>query len=408
MTSDVMQTDGKYTPDTMENQTEVAWVMKAAGKIPALLGIDFLHAVGKNTEGEWYLGYTKATVALAENVFRKGGIPAYSFHWRDPSHVTEAFYTKSSGNTPYATFDLKKIYTDTSACTAYNTGSDEYKAIIRDLDIIAGYLKTLADKGIPVLWRPLHEASGKWFWWGEQGPKACKGLYRLMFDRFTNFHHLNNLIWVWTTDEAADALDWYPGDDYVDIVGRDFYYYPREANHGSLVASFEKVKELFKGKKLVALSENGSIPYPENLVSDGAGWSYFMPWNLDYTMDGWAHDNTAADWKQISNHDYVITLDKMPGWGNYNVSTKIGEKQVIRRVAVRYSSGILNVSLFDENATSIEICNLQGSRISTLSKGFLKRGSYHFVLNNIANGLYFVYVKYANSSRIAVEPIVIK
>jgi hypothetical protein len=133
-----------------------------------------------------------------------------------------------------------------------------------------------------------------------------------------------------------------------------------------------------------------------------------MPWNLDYTMDGWAHDNTAADWKQISNHDYVITLDKMPGWGNYNVSTKIGEKQVIRRVAVRYSSGILNVSLFDENATSIEICNLQGSRISTLSKGFLKRGSYHFVLNNIANGLYFVYVKYANSSRIAVEPIVIK
>jgi mannan endo-1,4-beta-mannosidase len=408
MTSDVMQNDGKYTPDTMENQTEVAWIVKAAGKIPALLGIDFLHAVGKNSEGEWYQGYTKATVSLAENVFKKGGIPAYCFHWKDPSHAVEAFYTKSSGNTPYTSFNLKKIYTDTLTCTAYNTNSDEYKAIIRDLDIIAGHLKTLADKEVPVLWRPLHEASGKWFWWGEQGPNACKGLYRLMFDRFTNFHHLNNLIWVWTTDEAGDALDWYPGDDYVDIVGRDFYYYPREANHGSLVASFEKVKEMYKGKKLVTLSENGSIPYPENLVGDGAGWSYFMPWNLDYTMDGWAHDNTAADWKQILNHNYVITLDKMPGWSNYTVTAKKPEKQVIRRVTVRYSSGILDVSLLDENATSIEIYNLQGSHISTLSNGLLKEGIYHFPLITIAKGMYFVNVKYEFSSKISVEPIIVK
>lgn len=58
--------------------------------------------------------------------------------------------------------------------------------------------------------------------------------------------------------KASDAADWYPGDAYVDIVGRDYYYYPRIANHGSLVASFEKVKDLFGGTKLIALSENGS------------------------------------------------------------------------------------------------------------------------------------------------------
>ncbi len=408
MTSDVMQNDGKYTPDTLENQTEVAWIMKAAGKIPALLGIDFLHAVGKNSEGEWYQGYTKATISLAETVFKKGGIPAYCFHWKDPSHTVEAFYTKSSGNTPYTSFNLKNIYTDTSTCTTYNTGSDEYKAIIRDLDIIAGYLKTLADKGIPILWRPLHEASGKWFWWGEQGPKACKGLYRLMFDQFINVHHLNNLIWVWTTDEANDALDWYPGDEYVDIVGRDFYYYPREANHGSLVASFEKVKEMFKGNKIVTLSENGSIPYPENLVSDGAGWSYFMPWNLDYTMDGWAHDNTAADWKQILNHYYVITLDKMPGWSNYNVPAKMPERHATRGATIRYKSGTIDVFLPDGNVTSIEIYNLKGSHLSTLSKGLQKEGMYHFSLNNIARGMYFVNVKYKSSSKIVSEPIMIR
>ncbi|HEX2955752.1 MAG TPA: glycosyl hydrolase [Chitinispirillaceae bacterium] len=402
MTSDVMQTDGKNTPDTLENQTEVAWVMKASGKIPALTGLDFLHAVGQKTEGEWYLGYTKATISLAETVFKKGGIPAYSFHWRDPSHVTEAFYTT------YTTFNLKKMYADSLTCTSYNTSSDEYQAIIRDLDIIAGYLKILAEKEVPILWRPLHEASGKWFWWGEQGPEACKGLYRLMFDRFINHHHLNNLIWVWTTDEAGDALDWYPGDEYVDIIGRDFYYYPREANHGSLAASFEKVKELFKGKKIVALSENGSIPYPDNLVGDGAGWSYFMPWNLDYTMDGWAHDNTAADWKLILNHDYVITLDEMPGWSNYTVQAKKPEKNATSSVSIKYNSGILDVSLIDENTASIEIYNLQGIRISTLSKGLLREGIYHFPLNTIAKGMYFVNVKNGISSKNVVEPIMIK
>jgi mannan endo-1,4-beta-mannosidase len=408
MTSDVMQTDGKYTPDTLENQTEVAWIIKAAGKIPALLGIDFLHAVGLKTEGEWYVGYTKATVSLAETVFKRGGIPAYSFHWRDPSHVTEAFYTKSSGNTPYASFNLKNIYTDTVTCISYKTGSDEYKAIIRDLDIIAGYLKTLADNGVPILWRPLHEASGKWFWWGEQGPKACKGLYKLMFDRFINYHHLNNLIWVWTTDEATDALEWYPGDEYVDIVGRDFYYYPREANHGSLAASFEKVKEIFKGKKIVALSENGSVPYPEKLVEDGAGWSYFMPWNLDYTMDGWAHDNTAADWKQILNHNYVITLDKMPGWSNYKVDAKTRENSIAKDVSIRYINGVLDVSLTGEKATSVELYNFTGCQIATISKRLHKDGIYHFPLNNISSGMYLVKVKLGNSSKSVVESIMVK
>ena len=72
-----------------------------------------------------------------------------------------------------------------------------------------------------------------------------------------------------------DALDWYPGDEYVDIIGRDYYYYPREANHGSLVASFEKVKEIFNGRKIIALTENGSIPHPDSLIGDEAGLVLF-------------------------------------------------------------------------------------------------------------------------------------
>lgn len=369
MTNTVMLTDGKYTPNTVDNQVELDWIKTASGKVPALVGLDFMHSTGKSSEGEWYLGYTKATLGLAQDVWKRGGIPAYCWHWKDPSLAVEAFYSPSSGNSPFVTFNLKKAFLDSTTYAAFNTSSDEYKAMLRDMDIVAGYLKTLADQGIPVLWRPLHEASGKWFWWGYSGPQACKALYRLMFDRFTKHHGLNNLIWVWTTDEAGDALAWYPGDEVVDVIGRDYYYYPRIANHGSLVASFEKVKEIFSGKKIVALSENGSVPHPDSLVGDGAGWSYFMPWYGDYTMDGWAHDNTAADWKSILAHDYVLTLDEMPGWANYVPSAVRGgqARRPIRSLNLLSRAGKPDLLIRRDGRDGIELYDLGGKRLPEAS-----------------------------------------
>jgi mannan endo-1,4-beta-mannosidase len=367
MTNTVMANDGKYTPNTVETQAEAVWIKAAAGKLPALMGVDFMHSTGLNSEQDWYKGYTNATLALAEEIFRKGGIPTYTWHWKDPSKAVETFYSPSSGNTPSTTFDLAKACAD-STCAAWNTASPEYLAIVRDLDLTAANLKILAGKGVPVIWRPLHEASGRWFWWGYKGPKACKALYRLMYDRFTGMHGLDNLIWSWVTDEASDAGDWYPGDAYVDIVGRDYYYYPRIANHGSLVASFEKVKDLFGGTKLIALTENGSIPHPDSMAADGAGWSYFMPWYGDYTMDGWAHDNTAADWKSILNHPYVLTLDGMPGWENVVVGLGDGEgARVEGAAAFRMGPGWLELSAPGAGRISmVELFDARGTRVAAL------------------------------------------
>jgi mannan endo-1,4-beta-mannosidase len=408
MTNTVMQNDGKYTPDTVENQTEVAWIINTCGKTPALLGLDFLHATGLNSGGEWYKGYTNATVALAQDIFKKGGIPAYCWHWQDPSQTVEAFYTQSSGNTPYTTFNLNRAFTDSINYTAFNTGSAEYQAIIRDMDTVAGYLRILTDKDVPVLWRPLHEASGKWFWWGSKGPGACKALYRLMFQQFTGVHGLDNLIWVWTTDEAGDALNWYPGDQYVDILGRDYYYYPRIANHGSLVSSFENVKGVFSGSKIIALAECGSVPYPDSMMNDGAGWSYFMPWYGDYTMDGWAHDNTAADWHSIMNNNYVITLDKMPGWANFVPSKVLPEPARINQgVSVGYEHGFLDLELTGATADAVELYSSRGVRIVTLSRSALGAGRYRFSLHNSAKGMYIVRIITTSAAGGIVKPVMV-
>lgn len=94
-----------------------------------------------------------------------------------------------------------------------------------------------------------------------------------MYDRLTNHHGLNNLIWVWNSVSA----DWYPGDDVVDILAYDSY--PSvTGDHGAVSAVYKQLVTLGQDKKLVALSEVGEIPDPDLLLAYHADWSYFVTW----------------------------------------------------------------------------------------------------------------------------------
>ncbi|HLP06224.1 MAG TPA: glycosyl hydrolase [Paludibacter sp.] len=277
------------------NIAEATWVHAQTGKWPAFTFFDFIDHTNPNQNWVKY----NDPFTLGQEWWNNNGVVGFSWHWRDPLTKSGSFYTYTSSQTDGTTFDVSKIS---------DTNSAEYKAMIADIDVIAGYLKQFKDAGIPVIWRPLHEASGGWFWWGAKGAEPCKALWKLMFDRLVNYHGINNLIWVWTTDASADAVNWYPGDDYVDILGMDIY--PGENQHGSQYISFIKVKELFGGKKLITLSECGSIPDPALMKEYGDTWSWFMPWNGGFTES--ASHNGAAWWEKLFSYDYVVTRDKMP------------------------------------------------------------------------------------------------
>ncbi|MCK4748810.1 MAG: hypothetical protein KAT15_17270, partial [Bacteroidales bacterium] len=141
----------------------------------AYLWKDGGHTFGKHDDGSvdqlisWY------------NQTRKKGIVSYQWHWHSPTGgepSTNTFYTDLTS------FDIARAITP---------GTSEYNDVIRDMDDIAAELKRFRDAGIPVLWRPLHEAGGGWFWWGAGGAEACKELYNMMFDRFMTHHELHNL-----------------------------------------------------------------------------------------------------------------------------------------------------------------------------------------------------------------------
>ena len=271
------------------NINEATWVNEKTGKWPALTCFDFIDHTTPNSGFVLY----EAPFNLGKAWWNNNGIVALMWHWRDPLSKDGAFYTANT------TFDVSKIS---------NTSSQEYIEMVRDIDTIAVYLKEFRDAGIPVIWRPLHEAAGGWFWWGAKGAAPCKALWQLMYDRLVNYHGLNNLIWVWTTNTNADALDWYPGHNYVDIVAMDIY--PGENQHSSQYFEFNKVKERFDGRKIIALSECGSVPDPAQMKQYGDVWSWFMPWNGDYTRAD-TH-NGATWWIKYFSYSYVITRDKMP------------------------------------------------------------------------------------------------
>jgi mannan endo-1,4-beta-mannosidase len=281
---------------THKSMDEVNWLKANTGKEPALVGLDFLHC------GRGYNWYNdEEPINDAKNYYNRNGIPAFTWHWRDPSRETEAFYTSETD------FDVSKIADE---------NSPEYEAMLQDIDYISELLKKLQNNDVPVLWRPLHEASGQWFWWGAKGPEPCKKLYRLMYERMVNHHGLKNLIWVWTSQQ--DDSDWYPGDDVVDMIGRDIY---KDGDHSSQILEFNKLNDDYGKTKMITLSECGSFPDPDNLVEDEAAWSYFMPWNGKFVRE--SQYNSLDLWKKTLAHDYVLTLDEMPNLKTYTTTSKI-------------------------------------------------------------------------------------
>jgi len=322
---------------TLASMDEVNWLKTNTGKKPALVGLDFMHT---NRGYTWYNDLEPGNDA--QGYYNQNGIPAMCWHWRDPSRKTESFYTTGTS------FDVSKIFDETSA---------EYKAMLSDIDYTAGLLKRLQDNKIAVIWRPLHEAAGGWFWWGAKGAAPCKKLYQIMYDRMVNYHGLHNLIWVWTHEPNDDA--WYPGDEYVDIAGSDIY---KDGDHSSQILEFNDMTTRYGGKKMVTLSECGSFPDVDNLLKDGAAWSYYMPWYGSYVED--STYNSLNLWKKMFASDYVLTLDEMPNLRTYstpvtNTGNDLNKENKTIRVYPTIFNDQLTIQTTESNHT-ISIYNQMG------------------------------------------------
>lgn len=298
---------GQYA-DEGRASSEYEKITAKTGKTFAVLGLD----MGNYSLGSKAHGAESKTVEYAYDWYKNaGGIVQLCWHWTTPED-----YAVNSGDQPwYSSFykegsklDLDKIM----------NGEDDaaYQLLMDDIDNMANELARLRDAGVPVLWRPLHEAAGGWFWWGNCEPESYKKLWNVMYDKMTNEHNLTNLIWVWNGQDPA----WYPGDETVDINGWDIY----AGNHvdSSQSGRFDDMATNYGTKtKLIALTENGCVMDPDKVFNDNARWLFWGTWSDPFTMKLGVVINdeytTVELLTKAYNHERVLTFDELPDLQNY-------------------------------------------------------------------------------------------
>ena len=275
---------------------ELHHIVEITGKEPALLGFELLsyspniNYLDTDDECMTEVQENYGTLKRAWEWAAKGGLLTFTWHWFSPlGGRSKSFFTEN---------------TDFDASKALVSETPENKALIADLDAMAGILRPFCDRHIPILWRPLHECEGGWFWWGAKGAQTFKGLYRLMFERFTKMHGLNNLIWVWN----GVGSELYPGDDCVDVISRDMY--PEKHSHTSCADMYNELVKFTNTSKPVIIGETGTLPDVDAIARENVGWASFMTWSKVFCLTEDFNDNKKL--VEIYNSPNAVTLDKLP------------------------------------------------------------------------------------------------
>lgn len=371
---------------------DLQYVKTTTGHTPVVAGFDLIEYSPSRIEyGSDPTGQAESWINWEHET---GCIINLMWHWNAPTDLINlpekewwrGFYTIAT------TFDIAAVLADTT--------SEKYDLLLRDIDSIAHQLKKFSDEDIPVLWRPLHEASGGWFWWGAKGPAPFIQLWRLMYDRIVHYHQLHNLIWVYT---AGDP-EWYPGDDVVDIVSLDIY----TSAGSSMSGDWENIQAGFNGKKMVALSESGTLPVADKIRLFGTWWSWFAIWQGDYIRNA-----DKAELIALYNDNDILTMEKIGNWRTYS---SVKNSQAIKlnnselQVYYKPESTSIYVSFdFQPDCNyQLQVHNMQGG---CLYKTHINLSKYYDNIEipaiTLSNGIYVVTVN-NGTSRVSGKLIIMK
>lgn len=277
-------------------QEELLKIVSVTGREPALLGFELLsyspniNYLDTDEECMREVEENYGTLKRAWEWAEKRGLITFTWHWFSPlGGRSKSFFSRN---------------TDFDATRALIDGTPENRAFISDMDMMAGLLRPFCERGIPILWRPFHEAEGGWFWWGAAGAGTVGKLFRMMYKRYTDVHGLNNLIWVWNSPKK----DCYPGDDVADIISRDMY--PAPHVHTAQADKYEEMISITPAPKIAAIAETGTLPDADALHEQGIGWSYYMTWSKGFCL---GEDVNSFEYlKKLYDSPYAVTLDRLP------------------------------------------------------------------------------------------------
>jgi mannan endo-1,4-beta-mannosidase len=279
---------GQHCAPLVES-TRLVVVQRATGRYPALFGQDF----GFDAPGAWDgINFRQRIVDEAIRRHHEGFIITLMWHAVRPTEDEPVtFHESVSGKV-----------TDAEWQELVTPGSRLHERWKSQVDVIAWHLRQLQYASVPVLWRPYHEMNGGWFWWGKKrGENGYRKLYRMLYDRLTNFHNLRNLIWVYNCNEVGDNVDpyeaCYPGADVVDILATDVY------RNGFAQRDYDQLLAL-AGDKPIALGEVGGTPSLD-ILKKQPRWAWFMCWGDPPWRD-------MPAYRALFESEQVLTHERLP------------------------------------------------------------------------------------------------
>jgi mannan endo-1,4-beta-mannosidase len=287
-------------PDTTTSyyNTYVDMLADETGRHVGLVGADFGWSYGDN--------YPVGTLI---DHWQEGGLVTVSWHADNPFVNGVDVYWDTVENKDK--IQLKALLKD----APYSVERQSYR---RELDRVGGALQKLRDAGVTVIWRPFHEMNGDFFWWGtnahsnQQTNEAdYKALWVDLYNTLTYDYGFDNLIWAYSVVPSetwyASVTAYYPGDDYVDLVGMDYYGIEPDFPH------YEELKAL--GKPLV-MSESGPresgygnwdmMEFADKLKGKAA---YFLQWHSWNGAKVAIRDNNNI--MELMNSETGITRDEI-------------------------------------------------------------------------------------------------
>lgn len=293
---------GQYAAGSSNTEADV--IFQLTGKYPAIRFSD-LAGYTKNSTAQ-----KTDAIAASQAWWERGGIVGLIWHWDAPMGVSSVYAEETDFSLMDALTDEDlALLTQEEIDELYDNDeiTEECYTILRDIDTVSEELKVLAEQDIPVLWRPLHEASGDWFWWGADGAPAYRWLWKLLYTRMTEYHGLHNLIWIWNGQSA----DYLVNAEMYDIASLDIYL-PADKTYSSRYEQYVLLSRMTKGEKMLALSETSSIPDMNDMFRDHCIWSFFGLWYGEYLIgeDGaFSEKYTSADaMVSLYNSEAALTL----------------------------------------------------------------------------------------------------
>ncbi len=260
-------------------------VKEVVNDYPALYGWDIAGIEldsAKNIDG---VPFEKMRAYIAEG-YQRGGAITISWHFRNPLTGGSSWDTTSR------------------AVAAILPGGTKHELYKTWLDKAATFLHSLkGERGeaIPILFRPFHEITGDWFWWGSKSnqPEELIEVWRFTVHYLIQEKQLHQLIWVYNTNdfESEEAfLRHYPGDEYADVLSFDHYFF-NGGDRGQFIEKVKKeigiIRQLGKAKnKLTAFAETGYEAVPDSLwwtntlypaIAD-SGIAYVLVWRNEGFM----------------------------------------------------------------------------------------------------------------------------